>query len=585
VSKAPVVLAALTLLSARASAAPCRALAYTFSPDCMRAPGQSACAFDAARPDLGPQIAVWVESADRSRFVDTLMVTNATALFGIGNRPGLAELRSGPKFPYGRRPMSLPIWAYARGTIYPTVVMQDGEEGYLTGHEGDSSPEPHFCRPMLPSEVVDAITCPSGFFRSDKGKLDETQLTVYPPRADLLDFGQVCPTLPNRPNGSCNPGDSAAYAFLNDVDTIAAATPPFAASAGGTWVVPEALPAGDYALMVEVSKEFDSNATYDAPNAPSLDFDVFGTAGNLGQPSVVYRVPFTLDAAGTAQTATAAAIYGYGDWTGAAGTIFPPDGSLSSDPGSGEARLAMIDGPPGAGRVQLALSACVPVDCTSQGPPPAVPIEIVTGTVTATSATVRIRQVADGDINGAGNDNGRAPVLGYDVRSALVDIQGPANLDTSAFARWTPSAPVVPAAPDTTTDTIIAGLVPDSDYAVGVVARGHCGSSPVSYARFHTPRPTFEQLHGCFVATAAFGSNMAAEVATLRRLRDRAEEASGLARIAADLYYRAAPAAARPLALSPTARAIVRLPLRPLAAAAGALLSSGAGPLHAAPPR
>ena len=43
------------------------------------------------------------------------MVTNAVAIHGIGNRPGTWNLLSGPRFPYGRRPMALPIWAHARG--------------------------------------------------------------------------------------------------------------------------------------------------------------------------------------------------------------------------------------------------------------------------------------------------------------------------------------------------------------------------------------------------------------------------------------------------------------------------------------
>lgn len=132
--------------------------------------GLDACAQHAGRsPDFGPQVAVWVESADRTRFVTTLMVTNAVALYGIGNRPGQWDTRSGPRFPYGRRPMALPVWAHARGHRYAGVVMQDGREDEITGHEDWSSPEPHFCRPMLPTKVVDAITCPSGFFRSDKG--------------------------------------------------------------------------------------------------------------------------------------------------------------------------------------------------------------------------------------------------------------------------------------------------------------------------------------------------------------------------------------------------------------------------------
>jgi hypothetical protein len=57
-------------------------------------------------------------------------------------------------------------------------------------HENTSSPEPYFCRPMALGEIVDAVTCPSGLFRSAKGLLDPTEpQSYYPPRADLFNFG------------------------------------------------------------------------------------------------------------------------------------------------------------------------------------------------------------------------------------------------------------------------------------------------------------------------------------------------------------------------------------------------------------
>jgi hypothetical protein len=546
-----------------AAGAPCRALRYSFTADCLRAAGDSDCTFHADRPDLGPQIAVWVESADRATFVDTLMVTNATALFGIGNRPGAWDLRSGPKFPYGRRPPALPVWAHAHGQTYPLVVMQDGQEQMLTAHEGDSSPEPHFCRPMLQAEVVDAITCPSGLFRSDKGRLDPSQVSVYPPRADLFDLGTVCPVLPNRPNGSCNPGDSERYTFLNDVDTVAAATPAFGAAAGGAWIVPGSVAPGDYALMVEVGKEFDTNASYAAPSAPSLDYAVFGTAGSIGQPSVVYRVPFTIDGAGDPFAAATDAIYGYGDWTGATGTLSPPDGSISSAPGSGAGRLAETAGPGGVGRVHVDLSACTPVDCSTQGPPAPVPIEVPAAGITATSARVTIVDVGDGE----------APVAGYDIRSAPVGLHGLATVSTAEFARWTPAPAITPGPPGVPSDGTLIDLVPSSDYAVGVQARGRCGRSPVSYARFRTAPIKYQQIQGCFIATAAFGSDLAPELDVFRRLRDEAVARSGLVRLAADLYYSVAPAAARPLSESEVGRALVRGPLRAAAVIGRALLA------------
>jgi len=195
------------------------------------------------------------------------MVTSAVAIHGIGNRPGRWDMRSGPRFPYGRRQMALPIWAHARGQLYDLVVMEDASDDKMTGHEDNSSPEPYFCRPMQAGEVVDAITCPSGRFRSCKGKLDpSTPRSYYPPRADLFDLGaSPCAILPQF-IGSCDPGDSAQYDFINDVDTVATATPPFGAAFSSTWVVPDDLPDGDYALFVEVGKEFDADAGNQHPS-------------------------------------------------------------------------------------------------------------------------------------------------------------------------------------------------------------------------------------------------------------------------------------------------------------------------------
>ena len=135
--------------------------------------------------------------------------------------------------------MALPIWAHARGELYTLVAMNDRDgktdDDQLTGHENISSPEPYFCRPMAPFEIVDAITCPSGLFRSAKGLLDATQpASYYPPRADLFNFGgSPCFARIGYP-GSCDPGDSAQYFAMNDVDAVAAATPPYGAPSPGT---------------------------------------------------------------------------------------------------------------------------------------------------------------------------------------------------------------------------------------------------------------------------------------------------------------------------------------------------------------
>src|SRR5687767_9476536 len=82
---------------------------FTFQPDCFRATLVSACETPKAnqRLDLGPQIAVWLEG-DQKAFVTDLMVTNLTAVRGIGNRPGFWKFPSTWRFPYGKRKNVLP---------------------------------------------------------------------------------------------------------------------------------------------------------------------------------------------------------------------------------------------------------------------------------------------------------------------------------------------------------------------------------------------------------------------------------------------------------------------------------------------
>jgi len=63
-------LAAAVAALPRLARADCTVLDYTFQPDCFRDPGAAGCVFDPQHPDMGPQIAVWLESADGTAFID-----------------------------------------------------------------------------------------------------------------------------------------------------------------------------------------------------------------------------------------------------------------------------------------------------------------------------------------------------------------------------------------------------------------------------------------------------------------------------------------------------------------------------------
>jgi hypothetical protein len=545
---------ALVTRPAPAAAQSCAQLRYTFQPDCYRAAGSATCVETIDRLDFGPQIAVWLESADGTRFVDTLMVTTLTASRGIGNRPGVWNFPSGPYFPYGKRAMALPIWAHARGTLYPTVVMQDGMETWLGFHEEISSPDPYYCRPLQPDEVnVDAITCPTRF-NSAKGKLDPTTSAYYPPRADLTSFinadcDDVGATIP------C-PTDAGRYATLNDLDAVATATPPYGAPWSGVWHLPSDLPAGDYALLVEVNKEYDTNASFAFPSFVDTNLSGYGIGGNFGQPSVVYRVPIHLDPAGpTGAVAGASSIAGYGDWQGQDGAVHPPDGTISTaDPGSGEMRLLQIAGPAGTARVHADVEPCVCVPAASLTG--VSELRTAADGIGSTSVTFAF---ADAEADGA-------PVAGYEIRYRddlyQTDI-------TATFDEAIRGPQVTPGTPGSPNGFTLSSLKADTPYVVGVRAIGACGeTSAIAVLRFETGAMKFTQITGCFVATAAWGGGLGPELRAMRRARDELRAGSSLFALAADLYARDGPAAADVVRRGSVVRAVVRSLLRPVGALA-----------------
>ena len=579
--------------SARAQQA-CQTLRYTFQPDCLQSPQHpgmcrpvlyqpdpndpSGDSKNVDRLDLGPQIAVWLESADRSVFVDTLFVTNQVGARGIGNRPGLSNFVSSPKFPYGKRQMALPIWAHSRGKLYPTVVFQDvdtgGNKGACSGegrigfHEPCSSPEPYYCRPLMPSEFVDAITCPSALFNSSKGRFDMTlPQSYYPPRSDLgsnpmnfisRDCDLVNDTLPG-----CTV-DSEKYAsdpnVGNDLDAVAMATPAYGAPYSGTWTIPSTLAAGDYAVWIEVNKEFDSNTAHNGTTHPSV-FDAglasYGMAGNFGQPSVVYRAPIRLDDATTDATGTTDHILGYSDWTGATGD----DDAARRDHHHRRARLGRgaADGDLGSRR---------------QRPPAGLGRELLAGGLRSAAAHAGDGVESESRARGDHRDQRhRALQQRQRRRGAGQRLRDPLPGDQRHHAdrrRVRAGDAREPGDARAAQQRRRAGarqnLKPSQHYVVGIRSLGSCnGQSDIAMVDFMTPTQKFTQLSGCFIATAAYGSEMEPQVAALRSLRDTLRPRSGLVAAAVDLYYRSGPAAAAVIGRSDTARALARRLLGPAA--------------------
>jgi hypothetical protein len=568
--------AATTETGAAPAPTRCMTLRYVFQAECFDPPCAPIKRKLGNRLDLGPQVAVWVEAVDRSRFHDTLMVTNLTARHGVGNRPGLWNMPSGPKQPYGKRLNVLPVWAWARGKLYPQVVMQDGHDEWMGFHEQISTPDPYYCRPMGLAEVdVDAITCPTKVFNSAKGRLaPELPQIPYPPRNDLMQFNERDCDSPASQGQTCA-RSAETFRDLNDLDAVAAATPTFDQAFEGRWTVGADLPLDvDYALLVEVNREFDQNAQhrYPAYNDKMLSDNGFtqtGLPNNLGQPSVVYRVPFRID--GTRSLGTTAAIAGYGAPDGTTGTLRAPDSSISQTPGSGEGRLRTI-APPwtdgeaaqlGAGKVFLRLEGCGAQGgmgnegaCQVRPPAPPAVTDMEVMDQAATTAIIRFRH--------AGDDG--APVLSYDIRLHHGHVATEEN-----FIEGVPLTRVEPGAPGTMASFTVRELKPNSEYVVAVRSVGRCGTlSNMVQVPVTTKDQQFTMLTGCFVATAAYGSALAPAVDAMRAVRDRARASSAVAAAVTDLYERSSPPVADLLRQSDGLRAVVRTLLGPAARLAGA---------------
>jgi hypothetical protein len=596
------------LLGSAAALAQSARVRVTLQPDCYRASLASACdpRKTGSRLDLGPQIAIWIETAD-GRLVDTVMVTNLTARLGIGNRPGYYLLPSSPKFPYGRRLMALPVWAHRRGKLYDSVVMQDGtdRELWLGFHESVSSPDPYFCRPMTFQEIdVDAVSCPTARFNSAKGRFFDPALDLapshqengrpkdyvppprsyYPPRNDLTTFTELDCTGDHVPGCAIN---ARSYAAINDLDAVAAATPPYGQPSTHLWSVPDALADGDYAVLVEVNKEFDESPSHRYLAAADPMLREWGLVNNFGQPSVVFRAPFRLNRRTVTQAATSD-LAGYGDWDGKTGTLHPPDRTINDSPGSGVGRLLLISqpgiggaaallgrvhvltelgpappapapdagaggpdgggGPPGPSDGSTTAPDVAPVSCLPRGA--ALDLELSAVKVMSEAAEMELKEPAR--------------ELWEKTESYEVRVWNGSEKSPSAFAEGTPLPRVAPVRPGNRLTVALGNLKSESQYTVGVRPTSRCADPPIVFATFTTVIREFKQLSGCFIATAAYGGPLAAKVELLRRARDRVRDGSALAAAAADLYGRSSPPLAEVLRGTEAGRAVVRAVLSPL---------------------
>ena len=504
----------------------------------------------AVRPDQlagknrPPQIVVWVESPDGT-YLETLFITKQTGTHGLGNRPGRFDFNSGPLWPYGRRITVFPVWAHRKTPLeYDQVVFQNTDENNLSHPFNQSSRDMHFCRPMQPTEPSwDALTCasPQASF-TDKGVLNPsaTPRSNYPPRQDI------------QPAAGMDSSSVAEYPGLNTFDAVSQATPLPDVLATVSWPIPEGMATGSYVIWIEVSKEFDHNATYSAATYPSptgIPWSEYGEAYR-GQPSVVYKVPFTIGT--TASKSMTVDYEGYGDPDGQDGLISPPDATITTTmPGSGAARLAVASRDGDTFRVRV--TSRPEFDDSLPGAPTDMEADASAGT----SALVSF--IAPGD------DGLTGKVTGYEVRYRVGDAVTAENFGDE-LKSMDPKVSIEVAEPGNTQSFTLPGpLLPETEYSVGIRAFDDChNTGELQVVTFKTPERAYGEVDACFVATAAYGSVMASDVQMLRHLRDSVLRKTVLGELAVEAYYTFGPAVAGVVGESELLRETAREVLEPI---------------------
>lgn len=492
-------------------------------------------------PSGGLQLVAWIED-DAGNYVDTAYITRLTGTYGLGNRPGMMEFNSGPLWPYGRRTTTFPVWAHRHGLTWPRIIFQDEDEVDLSHAITQSSSESFYCRPIRPDEPMwDAQSCATAVF-TDKGKLSDDEISRYPPRSDLVYD-------PTRDHGSV-----PMMSPLNPFDAVSRATPVGGQPFGLRWSIPSDLPDGSYVAWLEVSKEFDQNESYDHPSPVGIAWSEYGAAYR-GQPSVLWRLPFEIRG-DQAFAASATEYAGYGDPDGLDGAVREPDDTITTGvPGSGAGRLLLFEDDSGE-MVRVALTAKSADDRIAPGG--AGQLEVVD----AGPNSVTLSFIAPGD------DDQEGVVSSYEIRYRAGEPITEDDFEDANLA----AVQLTPQEAGAVHTVAITGLLPSTNYYFGVRAVDECFNvGPVVALHAVTPRPEPDAVDACFVATAAYGSLLANEVAALRGFRDRFLRSNVPGELFVESYYTFGPALARLIEPSPTLRRAARSALAPLVERAASL--------------
>jgi len=559
------------------------------------------------RPVGSAQLAIWVER--EGEFVSTLRLTQAVARRGLGNRPGASQMNSGFRWPYGRREGALPVWARRRASqpgarSWRRVIFQNRvSEGYASRSVDDSTPDEYYClshtKQLSRKDALDAVSCAT-LFHSDKGRfitegdvaagyaepyeqpgsrlnqLRALELdSLYPPRRDVM----PCSDCLDHP-------DAAALAdhaieVMPELDAVTMATPSGDVAQSIVQPIPAEWPAGAYRACVEINTEGDYNQAFNESSFPTP----LNPAGELlwdgyaedwgypyrGQPSVVYCADFRVGEEAEQSVSVAEALGTAGTWDMASpsfGEVLPMT-DMTDDPvaapGSGADRLQLMEE-----GYRLKVVVQPPHSCNGNLPPSAVdPLA-----VERHGDRLRAHQWAQLRFGAASDDAG---IYRYDVRVSTTPI-----IDDASFMAGMPATQANDAAAELLVPTQagagemieidFGGLSPETHYHVAVRAIDWCaGLGPIRSVELDTPEREFATVTPCFVATAAWGSPLAAEIGALRRLRDRQLSSNGAGRALVAGYGAVGPALADLIRPHDALRALARTALRPIVALAGML--------------
>lgn len=420
--------------------------------------------------------------------------------------------------------------------------------------------------------------------------------SVYPPRMDVTRCtDDVC-----HDHADADRFASDARAVMPEIDAVSRATAPGDMPQRVLFNVPASWGKGEYVAFIEVNVEGDYNdrwndVAFPTPMTPDGGWDSYAEEYGYpyrGQPSIVFSVPFTL-AGGPADfgTEVPAGRSSWDHWDGDYGRLeeMSLDGGdltrISDSDGSGADRLRRsADGRRFAVAVredgEVAEPPVVPDDAGAAdggvmpepdgGAPDPGPADSAVGAIEDLVVRrhpneLRSHTWVELSFRAARSER---PLFGYEVRVATAPI-----VDEGSFIREGRQAKsatddaegatalILPA--NTPAGSPIASaigdLVPETTYYVAVRATDELNRhGPIRVAEITTTARTFATVTPCFVATAAYGTPLAAEIGVLRRLRDRQLANTLPGRLLVAAYQRLGPPAAEVIARHDSLRSLTR---------------------------